>query len=190
MILPMNRISYLTKDLVSVDIETSGPNPGQYSLLAIGACTFIKPQSTFYVELKPVNTNAMAEALAVSDLSMDRLKEDGLEPAQAMQRFEDWLKASLPLVDHPLFVGFNAPFDWMFINDYFHRYLGHNPFGHSALDIKSFFMGLKGVTWSKTSMEEIGSHYKQGQGLTHHALHDAMDQAELFRKMLSETHQR
>lgn len=190
MILPVNRISYLTKDLVSVDIETSGPNPGQYSLLAIGACTFIKPQSTFYVELKPVNTNAVAEALAVSDLSMDRLKEDGLEPAQAMQRFEDWLKASLPQVDRPVFVGFNAPFDWMFVNDYFHRYLGYNPFGHSALDIKSFFMGLKGVNWSKTSMEEIGLHYKQGQGLTHHALHDAMDQAELFRKMLSETHQR
>jgi len=84
MILPVNRISYLTKNLVSVDIETSGPNPGQYSLLAIGACTFIKPQSTFYVELKPVNTNAVAEAPAVSGLSMDRLKEDGLEPAQAM----------------------------------------------------------------------------------------------------------
>ena len=27
----------------------------------------------------------------------------------------------------------------MFVNDYFHRFLGRNPFGHAALDLKAFF---------------------------------------------------
>lgn len=117
----------LIESFVCVDVETSGPNPSQYSLIAIGACTFTQPRSTFYAELKPVNASAMPEALVISGLSMERLREEGLEPAQAMQRFEDWLLDSLPQNGRPVFVAFNAPFDWMFVNDYFHRYLGHNP---------------------------------------------------------------
>jgi hypothetical protein len=37
--------------LVSVDVETSGPAPGRYSLLAIGACLVDNPGHSFYVEL-------------------------------------------------------------------------------------------------------------------------------------------
>ena len=51
----------------------------------------------------------------------------------------------------PIFVGFNAPFDWMFVADYFWRYLGRNPFGISALDLKSYFMARDGVAdWEQT----------------------------------------
>ena len=86
----------------------------------------------------------------------------------------------------PVFVAFNAAFDWMFVNDYFHRYLGRNPFGHTALDIKSFYMGLSGVCWEETTMRFVGPRYLGDQQLTHHALRDAMDQAQIFRKMLAE----
>ena len=74
----------------------------------------------------------------------------------------------------------------MFVNDYFHRYLGQNPFGHSALDMKAFFMGLRGVAWSETGFENVTNYYKINHPLTHNALQDARDQAELFRKMLEE----
>jgi len=172
---------------VSVDVETSGPNPSQYSLLTIGACTIADRQSTFYVEVKPLNMQAVPEALAISRLSMERLVEHGLEPAEAMARFADWLKAETPEGQRPIFVAFNAPFDWMFVNDYFHRYLGRNPFGHAALDIKSFFMGLAGVPWAETSMRDVGPRYLGDRQFTHHALRDAMDQADLFRKLLAES---
>ena len=171
---------------VSVDVEAAGPNPSQYSLLSIGACLVADPQRTFYVELQPVNGNFTPEALAVSRLSLEELAERGLPPAEAMTRFEAWLAAGVPPDRQPIFVAFNAPFDWMFVNDYFHRFLGRNPFGHAALDLKAFYMGLTGVHWLETTMRYIAPHYLSDRQLTHHALCDAQDQAELFCKMLAE----
>jgi ribonuclease T len=171
---------------ISVDVETAGPNPSQYSLLSIGACLVADPQRAFYVELQPVNENFTPEALAISGLSLERLAEQGLPPAEAMARFEAWLQAEVPPGHRPVFVAFNAPFDWMFVNDYFHRFLGRNPFGHDALDIKAFYMGLTGTCWSHTTMRYIAPPYLGDRPLTHHALRDARDQAELFRRMLAE----
>jgi DNA polymerase III epsilon subunit-like protein len=171
---------------VSVDVEAAGPNPGQYSLLSIGACLVARPGSAFYVELQPVNREMTPQALAIHRLPLERLAEHGLPPVEAMARFEAWLAAEIPAGLRPIFVAFNAPFDWMFVNDYFHRYLGRNPFGHTALDLKSYYMGLNGVPWAETSMRYVGPRYLDDRQLTHHALRDAQDQAEIFQKMLAE----
>jgi DNA polymerase III epsilon subunit-like protein len=169
---------------ISVDIETAGPSPGRYSLLSIGACTVEDHPSTFYVELKPLNREATPQALTISGLSLERLEQAGLDPGQAMARFAEWLESETPPGVNPVFVAFNAPFDWMFVNEYFHRYLGRNPFGHSALDVKSFYMGLFGVSWAETAMKYVGPRYQRDQPLTHHALSDALDQAAIFQQML------
>jgi DNA polymerase III alpha subunit (gram-positive type) len=171
---------------VSVDVETAGPNPGQYSLLSIGACMVCDPKRTFYVELQPVNNNYRPSALSISGLSMEKLAQQGLPPAEAMARFETWTKEQVPEGQRPIFVAFNAPFDWMFVNDYFHRYIGHNPFGHNALDLKAFYMGMTGVSWEETAMRHVSGRYSDTRKLTHHALQDAVDQAGLFRNMLRE----
>ena len=89
-----------------------------------------------------------------------------------------------------MFVAFNAGFDWMFIAEYFQRYLGRNPFGHSALDLKAFYMGLTGAPWGETSLRHVAARYVCPQELAHHALSDALDQAALFREMLAEARQR
>ena len=172
---------------LSVDIETAGPNPGEYSLLTIGACGLGATPSTFYVEIQPVNMKFVPEALAISRISMERLAERGLSPREAMLQFESWIKEQTTNDQRPVFLAFNAAFDWMFVNDYFHRYLGRNPFGHAPLDIKSFYMGLSGVPWSETSMRFVGPRYLRNPQLTHHALRDAMDQADIFRMMLVES---
>lgn len=171
---------------VSVDVEAAGPNPSQYSLLSIGACLVADPQRTFYVELQPDNDHFTPEALAVSRLSLEELAEHGVPPAEALSRFEAWLEAEVPPDRQPIFVAFNVAFDWMFVSDYFHRYLGRNPFGHAALDLKAFYMGLTGVPWSETTMRYVAARYLGNRQLTHHALRDAQDQAELFQKMLAE----
>jgi DNA polymerase III epsilon subunit-like protein len=171
---------------ISVDIETAGPNPAQYSLLTIGACTLKEPRSTFYVEVQPVNEKMTPEAFAIHRLDLKRLAERGHSPADSMNLFDDWIKKETPEDSRPVFVAFNAPFDWMFVNDYFHRFLGRNPFGHTALDIKAFYMGLTGQPWSHTSMKYIAPRYLNNREITHHALRDAIDQADIFEQMIAE----
>lgn len=174
----------------SVDIESSGPTPRRYSMLSIGACKVDDPVQTFYVELKPLQEDYSPEALAIHNLSIPDLLERGLPPSEAMARFEAWIISQLRPGQKPVFVAFNAPFDWMFVNDYFHHYLGHNPFGHAALDIKAFYMGLTGLPWMETSMEHVGPRYLGERRLSHHALQDALDQASIFRQLLIEAKKR
>lgn len=169
---------------VCVDVETAGPVPSQYAMLSIGACLVMDIAETFYVELKPDREEVQPEALSISGLDMNLLRKNGMDPKKAMTAFADWVRQVIPENARPVLVAFNAPFDWMFINDYFHRYLGENPFGHSALDIKAYFMGQTGVGWSETSMKHISSHFLEERCLTHNALKDAQDQADIFQKVL------
>ena len=171
---------------ISIDVETAGPNPSTYSLLSIGACDVFDTQNTFYVELKPINENKIASALEISGLDWQHLLNNGMPPFEAMSNFANWVKGFIQDDTQPIFVAFNAPFDWMFVNDYFQRYLGQNPFGHKALDIKSFYMGLHGVSWEETGIQYVSGRYLNAQNLSHHALKDALDQAKIFRKMLAE----
>lgn len=175
---------------ISVDVETAGPIPGEYAMLSIGACTVFDSSVSFYIELQPDKEKVQADALKVSGLKMDELKERGEPPKAGVQKFADWVAQHTLPANEAVFVAFNAPFDWMFVNHYFHRYLGHNPFGHSALDMKVYYMGLKGISWSETSMKAISRGYFGEISLTHHALQDAIDQAELFKMMLKEAKRR
>ena len=175
---------------VCVDVETAGPMPGQYAMLSIGACLVEDPDTTFYVELQPDRPDYLPEALAISGLSLAALQQHGSAPQAAMQAFADWLVKVVPEGEKGIFVALNAPFDWMFVNDYFYRYLGHNPFGHSALDIKAYYMGLTGVAWGETSMKHISAHLLQEKHLVHNALRDAQDQAEIFRELLKQSKQK
>jgi DNA polymerase III alpha subunit (gram-positive type) len=166
---------------ISVDVETAGPIPGEFSLLSIGACDVDDESRSFSIELKPINRNADPKALEVTGLSLEILAERGEEPAAAMKAFGNWAQ-SLAGEDAALvFVGFNAPFDWSFVNYYFHRFTGANPFGFTALDIKALYMGATGSTWSDTRSSQISKHLSPTRQGDHDALHDAKYQAELFR---------
>jgi DNA polymerase III epsilon subunit-like protein len=103
-----------------------------------------------------------------------------------MRAFETWIDETTPAKSRPVFVALNAAFDWMFVNDYFHRYLGRNPFGHFALDIKALYMGLKRVDSPARVMGLIDRDYPRDNPLTHNALQDAIDQARLFNKIMDE----
>lgn len=174
------------RNFISVDIEAAGPVPGQYALLSIGACTLTQPRRTFYAELIPDKQQVDPHSTEIHGLSLDRLLQEGLPPDEALRRFAAWLSEVVSPGRKPLMVGFNLPFDWMFINDYFHRYLGSNPFGHSAVDIKAFYMGASGKSWAETSGFHMHQRYHDGKELTHNALDDAIAQAIIFEGILKE----
>ena len=170
---------------ISIDVETAGPIPGEYSMLSIGACLVSDPTVTFARELKPINQNADPAAIEVSGLSLERLQETGTAPDAAMSQFRDWIS---DVAGHgaPVFVGFNAPFDWSFVNYYFHRFSGANPFGFTALDIKALWMGVAGCSWADTRSSRIAEQVHPELQGDHDALHDAQYQAELLRLILAE----
>ena len=172
---------------IVVDVETSGPTPEQYALLSIGACTISDPRQTFYIELQPDVDDALEEAMRINKLSLDDLRKSGLPPYEALAQFSGWINEVLPQNRKPVFTAFNAPFDWMFVNHYFFKYLGTNPFGHKALDIKAYYMGVYGVSWSDTSHNKISAKLTLDQELPHHALKDAIVEADLFEMILKES---
>jgi len=170
---------------VSIDVETAGPIPGEYSLLSIGACDVDDETRTFTCELKPISRNADPRALAVSGLSLEALERSGLAPEAAMRAFAHWAEGLVDPQGTLVFVGLNAPFDCSFVNYYFHKYVGRNPFGFTALDIKAYYMGRTACAWSQTKSSAMAAALKPRRRGDHQALHDALYQAELFRRIRS-----
>lgn len=170
---------------ISVDVETSGPVPGEFSLLSIGACLVQETQSSVYLELQPDSLQHDPEALAVTGISLEYLQQNGLHPAEAMMQLSNWINSVTQSGQKAIFVGLNAPFDWAFINYYFYKYLGHNPFGFTAIDIKAYYMGLTGCIWAETKSSFIVSRLHPESRPSHNALDDAQFQAELFSLMIN-----
>jgi DNA polymerase III epsilon subunit-like protein len=180
----MNSLSALAR-FVSVDVETAGPDPANYPLLSIGACLVGDPAVTFYVELQPDRQAAEPEALVVSCLSLERLAAEGEPPEDALLAWSDWLAQVVPSDLPPVLVAFNAPFDWLFVSTYFHRYLGRNPFGHSALDVKAYAMARLNLPWADTSFPSLAGKLSLPDTLRHHALADAQDQARMLQALMA-----
>lgn len=176
---------------ISVDVETSGPSPPDYSMLSLGACVVGNTSENFYAELKPISTNFLPQAMKVNGFSLEELLEKGEKPADAMQRFTAWLRRISWVKREsavPLFVGFPLSFDWKFVDYYFWHFLGYNPFDYNgAIDVRSYFMGLKNKSFLESSREEIIKFFSPARKHTHNALDDAIEQAEIFEKMLART---
>ena len=172
---------------ISVDIESSGPIPGEYSMLSIGACVIGRENendSCFYIEIQPISEKFVKEALEVTRFSLDSLKVTGSSPRVAMINFAEWI-GKVSGRKKAIFVASPITVDWSFVNYYFHKFLGYNPFGIAGIDLKSVWIGRTNNRWHKTRIEDI----KEILGLdyiphTHNALEDAQEQSLLFKKIM------
>jgi DNA polymerase III epsilon subunit-like protein len=153
-------------------------------MLSLGACVVGRRDESFYAELKPLNTNAVPDALKVTSFDLAELVRTGERPEDAMGNLRTWV-VSVSAGTSPVFVGFDAGFDWPFVNWYFHRFVGENPFGFAPLDIKSYYMGLTGCSWAETKSSRIRTEYQPTKPGSHNALADARAQAEMFERMLA-----
>jgi DNA polymerase III epsilon subunit-like protein len=159
-----------------VDVESDGPCPGLYSMVSFGAIRVqedLKNAPTFYAELRPISEQWVPQALQVSGFS----REDTLafeEPSEAMQAFAEFLEQEN--VGRPIFISDNNGFDWQFINYYFHRFVGSNPFGFSSRRIADLYCGMEKNTFAKWKHLRDTKH-------THHPVDDARGNAEAILKM-------
>ncbi|OJF14329.1 3'-5' exonuclease family protein [Couchioplanes caeruleus] len=176
---------------ISTDIEADGPIPGPYSMLSLGMATAatydgttfrrLEPD-TFYRELQPISPGFVPEALAVSGLDRAALARTGAAPAVAMAENVAWLaELAGRHRARPVFVGYPLGFDWMFTYWYQVRFTGGSPFGHSGhVDMKTLFAFKARRPVRSVGKRSMPAELLSGRAHTHHALDDALEQAELF----------
>lgn len=159
---------------VFVDCEAYGGSPVTGRLTEFGAVDY-KTRETFHgviLESTPSSANpAIPEPVIVSVSEYDALAKE------QFAKFEGWL-AGLSK-KRPIFISDNPAFDWQWINCGFWKYLGRNPFGHSARRIGDFYAGLVGDFYaaSKWKRLRVTAH-------DHNPVNDAMGNVEAFERML------
>jgi hypothetical protein len=104
-----------------------------------------------------------------------------------MRDYSAWL-AALP--GKPVFVGYPAAYDFMFVYWYLIRFTGESPFSHSALDIKTLAMALLGGGYREATKNRMPKRWFDDLPHTHVALDDALGQGALFCNMLAEVQAR
>lgn len=157
-----------------VDIESDGPCPGMHSMVCFGAIIVENGlQRTFYAELKPVSDIYIPEALAISGFSREETLKFP-DPRDAMQNFEIWLGQNIN--GRPIFWSDNNGYDSGFINYYFWKELGRNPFGWSSANLGSFYKGIRKDTYATFKHLRETKH-------THNPVDDAKGNAEALLKM-------
>jgi len=176
----------------SADVETDGPIPGPYSILSFAIVfagyfdgkRFQRPENynrTFYKELKPISDSFQPEALQVNGLDRQRLLYEGCSPAEAMSEAFQWTMQCAGAAK-PVLVAYPLCFDWTWLYWYFIRFSPYgSPFDYSrCFDIKTAFAVKAHLPISEAGRSRIDHALLPKHQHTHHALDDAIAQAEIF----------
>jgi len=124
---------------IAVDVEADGPSPFNGSKVGFGAVLVSDTNKTFFGQTKPVMDLFNPETYKIIGVSRKE-HENYEDPEKVVKEFAGWLSEVSP--DRPIFISDNPAFDWQWINFYFHKYLGHNPFGYSARRIGDLYCGF------------------------------------------------
>ena len=181
---------------LSVDIEASGPFPGQNSLSSLGAIPVVRHEGswrvdtdrTFYCEVQPqLDAADVPEAMAIHGLTREHLSEHGLSVDEALTRFRAYFEGFEVNGKMPILAAWPASFDGPFIGWLAQRELGENPFGYNVFDIISYALGL----FRCVDRRELNGKLKAA-GIEkppnqhpHHALHDAIAQGQTLAWLLN-----
>jgi hypothetical protein len=176
----------------SADVETDGPIPGPYSILSFAlvyagsfdGLNFKRPEKydrVFYRELKPISNSFQEEAMAVNGLDRDRLCLEGITPQQAMTEAFQWIMANAGGAK-PVLVAYPLSFDWTWLYWYFIQFCRDgSPFDYSrCFDIKTAVAVKAGIPISEAGRSRLDSTLSSKRQHTHHAVDDAIEQAEIF----------
>ncbi|MGH9942622.1 MAG: exonuclease [Pyrinomonadaceae bacterium] len=179
----------MTEIYVSTDVETDGPIPGPHSMLSFASAAYLADKTllgTFSVNLETLpgatghpETMKWWESQAVAWAAS---RENLRRPHEALKEYVAWLKQ---LPGTPVFVGYPAVFDYMFVQWYLHRFAGESPFSFVALDIKSYAMAVLKTDFHHVVKANMPRDWFDPLPHTHLALDDALEQGALFCNMLA-----
>lgn len=155
-----------------VDIEADGPCPGLYSMIQFGVvavdsrgildaiCRNLAPETDVY----------LPEALNAIGITREETLQYP-DAKKSMFALDSFINHNNPN-SRSVFFSDNNGFDWQFINYYFWKHLGRNPFGFSSNNITNVYGGLnKQLRNGKWKDFRLTKH-------SHNALDDARGNAE------------
>lgn len=178
---------------VSTDIETDGPLVGVNSMLSLGSAAFDEDGRLLACFSANLDTeeDGVQDVACMTEFWVDHPEEWAAARADArpihvvMNEYAAWLDT---LGGELVFVAYPANFDFSFVNHYLLRFVGRNPFGYCALDMKSFAAGLLGWPFDETSESTMPrTWFTIPNERPHHALSDALAQGHRFMAMLRDS---
>lgn len=160
----------------AVDVESDGPIPFDYSMIALGASLVADPEVTFLGYLKPISAEWQPEALAVSGFTREETLEFP-DPIITMKAFESWVLKHNKPGTQPTFTSDNNGYDWMFVCWYMWHYLGDCAFGFSSKNLNNIWQGMQRDSMASPRHLAITKH-------DHNPMHDAKGHAEKVGQMV------
>lgn len=172
----------------STDIETDGPIAGTHSMLSLGSAAFA-PDGTllavFSANLETLPGAATDEkTMAWSQTQPEArasCRRDAEPPAAVMARYLAWIKG---LPGKPVFVAYPSAFDFPFVYWYLLQFAGENPFGYSAIDVKTYAMALLRRPYRLCGKRSMPAEWIAPTPHTHVAIDDALEQGRIFCNMM------
>ena len=179
---------------VDLDVESDGW-PGYGSMLSVGAAS--PWGETFYRELQPTDGPHIPvnrEFCRQHGLAYERLMDEGIKPAVAMQELTDWqsdIKSRYGKLGKSIVTAFNASYDFPMVNLEYVKAGLENPFDITGYCIQSLAMSLGGeYDWKNVSKKRLPAELTPDGVFTHNALEDALWQQELHFAMAGLLHER
>ena len=185
----------MTKQLpeiyVSTDIEADGPIPGPHSMLSLASVAFQADKTVVATYSANLETLPQAQPYPQTmtwwqqfPQAWEACRVEVQPPERVMADYLVWLRA---LPGKPVFVGWPASWDFMWVYWYLVHFTGERPFTENALDIRSYAMGMRKSEFRQTARSYLPKRwYDEGLPHTHVALDDAREQGSLFCNMLAE----
>jgi len=187
-------VSIYPEIFVSIDIETTGPVPGLYSMISLGAAHFTKESGQYPLSTFSANLMELPEADDGShrdDETMDwwanhmeawgEARKDPEEIEAVMNSFRLWIESLGPNV---VPVYYPSGYDLPFISYYSQRFLGKVFLTHRAIDLQTLAWSMLGSPFVKNSRQ---SAYPKEWLVTnkhkHRAVDDAVAQGQMFMRM-------
>ncbi|MEX0598430.1 MAG: exonuclease [Candidatus Paceibacterota bacterium] len=189
---------------ISIDIESDGPIPGENSMLSLGAAAFCLENvnkifyNDIFVEGKLISTYSTNLELlpnatpnpdtmkfwSDNKFAYDETRRNLLSPDIAMFNFDQWLQSFKPR--QCVAVCYPAGYDFTWVYWYLMKFVGKSQFSHSALDIKTLVMGALKTNYRNSVKKNFPKRWFGKSKHSHIALDDAIEQGEIFCKIMNE----
>lgn len=178
---------------VSVDMEADGPTPGENSMLSLGADARLPDGTklgTFSENLLELPNATMAESAvrwwAQHPQAWQATRIAQADPYWVMLRFAAWVKhLETTLNAEAVFVAYPVSFDFDYVRYYSRRFLRLDIFEGRCVDMRSMAMGILGVDYNAANKAHMPPEWDAMAPMTHIAVEDATQQADLFFTMLA-----